>query len=626
MSNNLDDGVEIEIKNCLDLYNLKSFFLFAGAGAGKTRSLVNALNYIKKQYRSTLLSQGKYVGVITYTKAARDEIIHRTDTDSIFHIATIHGFCWSIIQGFNQDIRDYLSAELENRALELNKKIGSARNIKTQTYQDNINKLERTNQRLHELNSIYEFTYNPNTTAQFGKDSLSHDEVIDITIYLLKNKSTFQTIVISKYPYILIDESQDTYKELVEVLLTLESRFQGQFLLGLIGDEMQRIYLHGKQSLSSCIGKNWHTPKKLINHRSQKRIIDLANLIRQDSDKIKQQPRNDKQGGYVHLFIICKNSTVQSNDENQALKRMAEISNDNLWLQSDSVKKLYLEHRMAAIQQGFIELYDLFYGSKEYKKSISEGSIPELSFFSKLINPLIQALVCNDQFRIMEIIRNSSSILKGIESPITTFHNVSMKVLSNTAKSVKKLRLYNYLNRNKPYSFLAIAIIIKKEKLFNLPPKLDAALSSYTCGASGSHSQDSESVWERFLKLPYKQLGYYINYINGDSAYETHHGVKGREFDRVMVVMNDYEKKGRGGLSASYEKLFGVVDESDTDKKNTKEGKETDLQRTRRLFYVTSTRAKESLALVVYTDNPDKLKENVLAKKWFIENEISIIQ
>lgn len=625
MNNNLDDGVEKEIQDCLNLNNLKSFFLFAGAGSGKTQSLVNALNYIKEQYKNKLLLQGKYVGVITYTNAACDEIIRRTDANSIFHIATIHGFCWSIIQGFNQDIRDYLRDKLKIKEQELNNRIKKARKTAKQTYQNNVNKLEKTRQRLNELDSIHEFTYNPNTTAQFGKDSLSHSEVIDITICFLKNKQTFQTIFINKYPYLFIDESQDTHKELIEVLLEIESQFQGQFMLGLIGDEMQRIYLQGKQNLSSCIGKSWQTPKKLMNHRSQKRIIDLANLIRQENDQIEQRPRNDKQGGYAHLFIINKNSIAQENDESKVIKRMAEIGHDSLWLEPDRVKKLYLEHRMAAIQQGFIKLYDLFYNTEEYKAAVLEGSISELSFFSKLITPLIQALACNDQFRVMELIRNSSSILKGIESPITSSNNLSLKVLSDTEKSIEKFRRYTYLNRNKPYSFLAIVSIIKKEKLFSLPPNLEAALSNYAYESKISSQQDGENVWSCFLNLSYKQVEYYTQYINGESAYGTHHGVKGQEFDRVMVIMNDYQKKGRGGLSASYEKLFRIINESDTDKNNAKEGKETDLQRTRRLFYVTCTRAKESLALVVYTNSPELLKENVITNKWFVEDEISIL-
>ena len=45
--NCLDDKVDEELLACLNLQNPKSFFLFAGAGSGKTRSLVNVLEQIK---------------------------------------------------------------------------------------------------------------------------------------------------------------------------------------------------------------------------------------------------------------------------------------------------------------------------------------------------------------------------------------------------------------------------------------------------------------------------------------------------------------------------------------------------------------------------------------------------
>lgn len=39
----MTDIVDDKIYRCLDLENPKSFFLFAGAGSGKTRSLVESL-------------------------------------------------------------------------------------------------------------------------------------------------------------------------------------------------------------------------------------------------------------------------------------------------------------------------------------------------------------------------------------------------------------------------------------------------------------------------------------------------------------------------------------------------------------------------------------------------------
>ena len=625
MNNNLDDGVEKEIERCFDLVSPRSFFLFAGAGSGKTRSLVNALNYIKNSYKNIFLSQGKYVGVITFTNAACDEIKHRTNEDPIFHIATIHGFCWSVIRGFNNDIREFIKNKLNDEIQALSEKIKGTKNTGTKIHKNNVYSLEKAKIRLTELDSIYEFTYNPNSNTQFRKDSLSHTEVIDLTTYFLKNKSIFQSIFVQKYPFLLIDESQDTHKKLIEALLELEDNFHSHFLLGLIGDDMQRIYSQGKHDLSSCIKSHWATPQKKMNHRSQKRIIDLANNIRLESDKIEQSARDDKQGGHVHLFIL--KNTVNNTLENEVkvCRKMAEITKDELWNKEDKVKKLYLEHRMAAIQQGFIELYDIFYADEKYKPLILEGSISELSFFSKLITPLKEALLQNDNFIVMEIIRNSSTILKGIESPLTLAETVTIETLLNIKKSVQKLADLFFSNNS--FNFVDILTILEEEKIFTIPPKLEEALQVYqnNVETQTQEKEEQETVWIKFLTVPYQQLINYTKYINDETPYATHHGVKGLEFDRVMIIMNDYEKRGRGALSASYEKLFGVVPQNETDLKNQRDGKETDLQRTRRLFYVTCTRAKESLALVTYTGSPQMLKDNMLVKQWFIEDEITIL-
>lgn len=624
MNNNIDDAVEREIERCLDLESPRSFFLFAGAGSGKTRSLVNALNYINNKYRDLFLSQGKYVGVITYTNAACDEIIHRTHDNPIFHISTIHGFCWSIIQGFNEDIRAFIKDNLIIKIQGLNAKITGVRDTNTSKCKKNVHSLEKAKKRLAELDSIYEFTYNPNSNSQFGKDSLSHTEVINLTTHFLQNKPIFQSIFVQKYPFLLIDESQDTHKELIEVLLELEDNYKSIFLLGLIGDDMQRIYSQGKSDLPSIIKNHWQTPQKKMNHRSQKRIIELANNIRGKRNGIEQLARDDKQGGHVHLFILNNTDNNTLENEVKICCKMAEITHDELWNKEGQVKKLYLEHRMAAIQQDFIELYDIFHNDNKYNTLILEGTIPELSFFSKLITPLMEALLQNDNFVVMELIRNSSTILKGIESPLTLAETVTTETLTDTKKSVQKLADLFFSNIN--INFIDILTILEEEKIFTIPPKLDEAFQLYKNSIEiQSKKIEEETVWIKFLTIPYQQLINYTKYINDETSYATHHGVKGLEFDRVMVVMNDKDKRGRGGLSASYEKLFGVVAESETDIRNKRNGKETDLQRTRRLFYVTCTRAKQSLALVAYTNSPEILKYNMLERKWFDEKEITIL-
>ena len=46
-NDDLDLHVDEEIKKCLDPQAPQSFFLFAGAGSGKTRSLVAALDHLR---------------------------------------------------------------------------------------------------------------------------------------------------------------------------------------------------------------------------------------------------------------------------------------------------------------------------------------------------------------------------------------------------------------------------------------------------------------------------------------------------------------------------------------------------------------------------------------------------
>ena len=64
-----DDAVDEEIANCLDPNAPKSFFLYAGAGSGKTRSLAKALVAFRKQYGEKFHKSVQKIAIITYTRA-----------------------------------------------------------------------------------------------------------------------------------------------------------------------------------------------------------------------------------------------------------------------------------------------------------------------------------------------------------------------------------------------------------------------------------------------------------------------------------------------------------------------------------------------------------------------------
>ena len=161
---------------------------------------------------------------------------------------------------------------------------------------------------------------------------------------------------------------------------------------------------------------------------------------------------------------------------------------------------------------------------------------------------------------------------------------------------------------------------IQKNALFAVPDHLILALNSKE---EEIDKEDAELLaWVRALQLPLRQFKTYDDYVHDRTSYATHQGVKGLEFPRVLVLIDDEAAKGN---TFSYDKLFKVAPLSNTDIQNKEKGKENSLDRTGRLFYVTCTRAKESLAILMYTSDPDKAKQTAIHNGWFGKNEIDVL-
>src|ERR1700676_5542898 len=90
----------------------ESFVLEAGAGAGKTYSLVKALLFLKKRYQIKFQKRHQKIACITFTNVAKDEIEARTDRTPLIFCDTIHAFCWSLINGFQRQLRTLIEALL----------------------------------------------------------------------------------------------------------------------------------------------------------------------------------------------------------------------------------------------------------------------------------------------------------------------------------------------------------------------------------------------------------------------------------------------------------------------------------------------------------------------------------
>ena len=286
------DDVDNAIYQYLDLNSPKSFLLFAGAGSGKTRTLVNVLQEIRNRDLPRFIINGQRIAVITYTNAACEEIQHRLKYDPIFAVSTIHSFTWDLIKPFTEDIKAWLRDKLNTDITELDGKLAVARSLTNKTAIKNTKSRDSKIKRRYELDAITSFIYSP-TNASQGKGSLNHAEVIQIGAEFIANQLLMQNVLVNRFPILLIDESQDTNRQLLEAFMSTQQSHSEHFSLGLFGDLMQRIYSGGKEDLESSLPESWETPAKKINYRCPKRVIKLINAIRNEDDGTQQEPKED---------------------------------------------------------------------------------------------------------------------------------------------------------------------------------------------------------------------------------------------------------------------------------------------------------------------------------------------
>jgi DNA helicase II / ATP-dependent DNA helicase PcrA len=623
----LDDNVDDQIYQCFNPANPKSFFLFAGAGSGKTRSLVSVLSKFKIEFGNSYKLYNKKIAIITYTNAAANEIKHRLEFDSIFYVSTIHSFAWELIKSLTTDIKTWLELDLNKSIAGLEEAQSKSRDLKNKTSIDRARKIESKQKRLTSLNQITKFVYNPNGD-NVSKDSLNHAEVISITAYFMQTKTLMQNVIVSKFPIILVDESQDTKKELIDALFTLQQNKKDSFSLGLFGDTMQRIYSDGKEDLGNNLPLDWLRPAKQMNHRSNKRIIKLINEIRKDVDGQEQIHRTEKTEGFVRLFIVDRTSNKTKVEETVA-EKMLVLTKDSKWgSKNEEVMTLILEHHMAARRMNFFELFEPLYKVEKFKTSLLDGSLSFLTVFTKIVLPLVEAHKKNDKFSVASIVKQHSMLLdkKTLEKEKNQLDSIK---LAN--ESINKLLAL--WEDNKDPKLIEILEVIKENSLFPLHNLLNI-ITSRTKEEKGKFelevndeeedekSDDSIEALDIVLQTTFSQIENYSIYLSDKSAFATHQGVKGLEYPRVMVIIDDVEARG---FMFSYDKLFGSKELTADDKKRVQEGKETGIDRTKRLFYVACSRAKESLAIVAYTDNPVFVKESVKHYDWFHESEMEIL-
>lgn len=590
----------------------RPFFLFAGAGSGKTRMLTTLLEHILTEQGEELTKQRKKIAVITFTNAAVDVIINRINNNPIVQVSTIHSFLWALIATYQRDIKRALLQLTNEKLTDL------ITTTKKWTESKQIQK-GKLLEKLAEIEKASRFTYSPDR-AGIGTGSLQHDDVIAVGSYLLSSAVLLQQIMKQQYPIIFIDESQDTDKRLIKALENTLRGTDPHFTLGLIGDIKQRIYAAGDETIGTFANRiHCETAHLPMNFRCPKRMVRLANLIAREIDEEGEQaPKDDASEGTIRCFIAPHSSPDQQRQWEQKLcEQMALCTSDPEWNTHTAVRTLVLEHRMAAIRTNCADLYDALCTSPEYKQNLITGTIGEVNFITRQVCPILSNPPLSELGTHRHLLRYS---------PLFHAKNTTWdweKVRETIKTTLDELKACGYDS-----TIYEVLSIIRNHMLLQLPPLLDTAMQLYASEDTDEPDNENETdiaiyAWKKALALPFSQVQNLNKYLNHETGFSTHQGVKGEEFDRVLVVIDDDSAKG---FLFSYDKAFGLKAKTATDIKNEQEGKDTSISRTLRLLYVTCTRAMKSLALICYCDNPAELKSHLLRKQYFSEEEIIILQ
>ena len=233
-----------EVKKCLEFG--QSFALIAGAGSGKTTSLIDALLLIRAEKGAALRRDGQHIACITYTRRAVEVIKSRLGFDDLYLVSTLHSFLWGELRKFQHDIREALIASRIPALIAKAKEKDNGGNSKqARNARQHAADLE---EQLAQLGAITSFKYEDAPYSNYAKGVLSHDDIVEIASYLLPNRPTLRRLLGLRFPYIFVDEAQDTFDGIVTGL-NLASENGWPPLVGYFGDPWQQIY-DGRAALS----------------------------------------------------------------------------------------------------------------------------------------------------------------------------------------------------------------------------------------------------------------------------------------------------------------------------------------------------------------------------------------
>lgn len=649
----LELDIQQKINKCLD--NFESFCFDAGAGAGKTYALQKSIEHILKTEGENLKLRNQKILCITYTNAAKDEILSRLGKNSTILVSTIHEFLWEFISiqqesltiEHKNKIIDELHAidyKINENSLSSNVVLPEFQNvvckddfIKTfysyygtsardfrdamknydtyfETCLSNISNFKNLVKDINKKSGLSKILkdiedkeskkiiYNPvQNRDKLENYVISHDTLLLYCKNIITNKDILKRLFSDRYPYILIDEYQDTDEKVVAIIDSIReySNSRKKLVVGFFGDSLQNIYGSGVGLLPKK--EEYKSIEKVFNRRSSMQIVELIEKIRNDNFG-QQSIYTDFDNGSYNFYISGDDFNIDTFlQENHLINNTA-----CLLMKNDDISKARGFDEILSV----LKKFPRFSGAnfENVSNEFLQKNLQHMGWFLREILTFIDFIqkVRDDNSTVREIIQFITSNKLKLTFAVMKQFIGNLREPNLSTLSIDRC-IDEITNIQEPISGNDIL-----KKIFSLDDIAENILLNIKNRAYDYfyYSQDSEeseremTVIDEFFNLDISQFIKWYNYIFDDSkqesiSYYTLHGSKGLEFDNVVVVLQDNFAR-KNDYCKYYFENYGNPD--CLDKR---------FSEVRNLLYVACSRAKLNLHVIYICSLQESILENI---------------
>ncbi|WP_171052827.1 UvrD-helicase domain-containing protein [Streptomyces marianii] len=499
----------------------RHFKVEAGAGAGKTSSLIEALQSILADRPRYLPWPHQRIACVTYTNVARDEIISRTDRSPYVFAETIHGFLWQLLSPF----RKHLLRHIVELDIMLSKMEGhTSLDGYTVEYSTGFQKVDHDTRRV-----------------QLGHNDLP---VLARAFFALPK---FRALAADRFPIVFVDEYQDTPAGLVEAMLGTpgDEATARSPVCGFFGDHWQQIYDNACGALEDARP----TPVfRRRNRRSQRAVVNLLNTMRPELTQTTASGVGEGTVAVYHTnewagtrLTHHRKGQLGWDAAHAARKWVLDDVRDRLWstgvsgndaqVRADepSTKILMLTHETIAGELGYQKLHGAFRRNDSYVRKEDHA----MAFFMDTLEP---ALLHHRNKRYGAMFDALDPRGRPpINSPaakqewMTFLTKLREARETGTVGDVLDLCLEQQL-------FDGLGKVRERHRKAVSPSGTDPQAMSDDKAHARAAARSKE--YQQLRQVSYAELLALNEHLGGCTPFATQHGVKGLEFNRVLTVVS----------------------------------------------------------------------------------------